>query len=637
MFSGLSVFGQLNSNAYNFSSKKISAPKSKEEKPESKKVKGSTEKAAGDVLWSEDFETGSFTTNNGTWSSVGQDDYWNVSDVHPWWTNGLSDLNGQFLYWSSTDVLNPVAEAVSGSIISPTINMAGKTNINLSFNTEAQYCCNNAEYPFRISISNDNGTTWSDTVELDFGIDRNQPTESSNSPLTYTLRLSNFGLNYTSTMRLKFIWESVNPDNNNQYSTHYYWNIDDIKIVESYDYDVSAEKLWLADIENSYEYTDILQSFAGNLTVQAKLRNIGASTPTNLGVKVEIYDTAGTFITSVAKGGTLSNNFTYEYDTLTFDTGIDLSTLDIDMYNIYAIVSMDQTDENALNDSIFRTIRISDIYYGQRNYNEGAFYSNYADGNAPSYETLELGNAMYIPVTTDLHGLEVPISNTTYYPTTAGEELTVNFYEYDPNGNDFQSSHVKLDAVRYFTITPEMVPTSGALRSTLNFHQATGDQGAVSLTGGKYYVVTVAHNGGQDKSFSTLVNKTDDDYSTHLFGPYSSIAGDRWVVAGEQFIARLVFDASLNTVENTTLAEVSEIYPNPTTGEAKISYNLDNASNVSVKVVDITGKVVYTVANENKAAGKHTLNIDATSFNSGVYYVTISTNESQVTKKLIRK
>ena len=53
--------------------------------------------------------------------------------------------------------------------------------------------------------------------------------------------------------------------------------------------------------------------------------------------------------------------------------------------------------------------------------------------------------------------------------------------------------------------------------------------------------------------------------------------------------------------------------------------------------MDITGKVVYTQNESNKAAGEHTIDINAASFRSGVYYVTISTDEAQVTKKLIRK
>jgi len=178
LFSGVTAFGQLNSNAYNFSSRKINSPKLQASKPEAKKVKA-TEKASGDVLWSEDFETGSLTTSNGTWVTGGTNDtYWTVASTHPLapfgWT---SDLTGSFLTWDSYNPNSNEATfattQVDGSVISPAIDLSSISNAVLNFNTETQYCCNNQEFPWRLAISVDNGTTWSDTVELDFGVEIN--------------------------------------------------------------------------------------------------------------------------------------------------------------------------------------------------------------------------------------------------------------------------------------------------------------------------------------------------------------------------------------------------------------------------------------------------------------------------------
>ena len=640
---GACAFAQLNATDYKFNSIKMKASKFQKPILDKKKVKGKVEKAAGDVIWSEDFETGSLTTSNGTWVTGGTNDtYWNVGSTHALAAFGwTSNLNGSFLQWDSYNPNSSEASfastAVDGSVTSPTIDLSTVTNAVLNFKTESMYCCNVNEFPWGLAISVDNGTTWSDTVELDFGVDRNSATEYVEAPMNYSYNLNKFGVTFSANTKIKFVWTALNQDVNGQLNTHYWWDIDDIEIIENYNYDVSLNSMWLADIFNDYEYTDIPQSFGGELTVMATMTTLGAQAPTNLSLKVEIYDTAGTFITS-ATGGAFSNNFVYESDTVVFNTGIDLSSLDLNMYYAEASLTMDQTDENSSNDKVSRIFRISDFYYGQRDYDaQYRFYNNVGDANAPEYQAYELGNAMYIPTDIELHGLELPIANTTNYPTTPNTELAVKFYEYDPMGTDFQNNHIPLDPIRYFTIVDSLVPASGANTVVLNFHKAEGENGPVALTGGKYYIVAISHDGGTDNSFSTLVNNSDDDYSTHLFGDYGSTAGDRWFTYGEQFTGRLVFDASLNINENNTFANVSEVYPNPTTGEATIAYNLDNSSNVSVKVVDITGKVVYTAPAENKAAGKHNVNINAASFNSGVYYVTIATEESQVTKKLIRK
>ena len=78
------------------------------------------------------------------------------------------------------------------------------------------------------------------------------------------------------------------------------------------------------------------------------------------------------------------------------------------------------------------------------------------------------------------------------------------------------------------------------------------------------------------------------------------------------------------------------LYPNPTTGEATINYSLMNAAKVAVNVVDITGKTIYTTSVAQNT-GANSITFDATSFTSGVYYVTVATEGSTVTKKLIKK
>ena len=78
-------------------------------------------------------------------------------------------------------------------------------------------------------------------------------------------------------------------------------------------------------------------------------------------------------------------------------------------------------------------------------------------------------------------------------------------------------------------------------------------------------------------------------------------------------------------------------YTNPTTGQTTVSYSLENSSTLSVKVLDITGKLVYSANEGTKSEGSHKLPIDASSFNSGVYYVTLTTEEGQLTQKLIKK
>ena len=102
-------------------------------------------------------------------------------------------------------------------------------------------------------------------------------------------------------------------------------------------------------------------------------------------------------------------------------------------------------------------------------------------------------------------------------------------------------------------------------------------------------------------------------------------------------VVRLNFDPSSSIEENTFGVSIGNVYPNPTSGATTIAYTLANASDVSVSVVDITGKTVYTAANTNEIAGAHQISFDAASFANGVYYITIGTEGNTVTKKFIKK
>lgn len=82
-----------------------------------------------------------------------------------------------------------------------------------------------------------------------------------------------------------------------------------------------------------------------------------------------------------------------------------------------------------------------------------------------------------------------------------------------------------------------------------------------------------------------------------------------------------------------------EIYPNPTSNEINLRFNLvEEKNDVNVKVVNYNGQVLSTIFNGNKDNGNHTLNYSLTSFASGVYFVIISiNNENIVSHKIIKK
>ena len=89
---------------------------------------------------------------------------------------------------------------------------------------------------------------------------------------------------------------------------------------------------------------------------------------------------------------------------------------------------------------------------------------------------------------------------------------------------------------------------------------------------------------------------------------------------------------------NITVPEtysLSQNYPNPFNPNTKIDYSVKANGNVSIKVYNVLGKEVAVLVNEFRNAGIYTVNFDASSLSSGVYFYTIQTGGFTDTKKMI--
>lgn len=80
--------------------------------------------------------------------------------------------------------------------------------------------------------------------------------------------------------------------------------------------------------------------------------------------------------------------------------------------------------------------------------------------------------------------------------------------------------------------------------------------------------------------------------------------------------------------------ELHQNYPNPFNPSTNITFSLPNSSNVSLKIYNIVGQEVATLFEGYKNAGKTTLNWNASSYSSGVYFYLLKTDQGVVSKKM---
>lgn len=80
---------------------------------------------------------------------------------------------------------------------------------------------------------------------------------------------------------------------------------------------------------------------------------------------------------------------------------------------------------------------------------------------------------------------------------------------------------------------------------------------------------------------------------------------------------------------------LSSAYPNPFNSNTIIQYTLPNAGKVLLALFDTNGRLVATLAEGNKTAGKHTAQISAINLPSGIYYYRLTAGSDVATRKVV--
>jgi hypothetical protein len=122
--------------------------------------------------------------------------------------------------------------------------------------------------------------------------------------------------------------------------------------------------------------------------------------------------------------------------------------------------------------------------------------------------------------------------------------------------------------------------------------------------------------------------------------PYDSTLSTHFVMWVQDNSSKFVYQSVTATttvvagIEELTNLENLVIYPNPNNGDATISFQLKQEENVKINVYNAMGSLLRTVSKGNLPAGENKLNLDGQDLCSGMYFVSISIGDYQVTKKV---
>jgi hypothetical protein len=137
--------------------------------------------------------------------------------------------------------------------------------------------------------------------------------------------------------------------------------------------------------------------------------------------------------------------------------------------------------------------------------------------------------------------------------------------------------------------------------------------------------------------YGSYANDMDKDGKPeYLFVNYST---DFSVWSDDAYVWMLEVDNANSVRGDNNLIpdklELNQNYPNPFNPSTTIKFGLPEAQFVTINIYDVLGNKLQTVVNENLQAGTYTYNFDASKYPSGIYFYSLTTNNSTITKKMM--
>ncbi len=92
--------------------------------------------------------------------------------------------------------------------------------------------------------------------------------------------------------------------------------------------------------------------------------------------------------------------------------------------------------------------------------------------------------------------------------------------------------------------------------------------------------------------------------------------------------------SNLGVTEIKQIDATFEMYPNPATTNVAMTFNLKENSDVNLRVIDMSGKIIASRDYSSMIGASH-INFNSSNLNSGVYMVEVTINDEKITRRLV--
>jgi hypothetical protein len=582
-------------------------------------------KDGGDVVWSEDFANG-FNSANGLWTTDGPNGniwaytfdgplgaYSSAAEAlaSPSAANGWMLFNGDSANctWSNgtPTALDPSAFSNwDGGLVSPVINLSATPFVKVTFAQRARYCCGDA--PNFLQVSTDGGTTWSSsfpTVTVGANVDA-QDDVSINIAGAISANPAN--------VRLRFF-----HDGSNAGTSHYHWQIDDIQIVELFNYDLnlSASAISSWDPATAATYDSLRYSiypFGQLRPVPLNMTIVNEGSADQPGITANFTVTEG------------ANTVLDQDQTVDVDAGTSekvfvspdfVPPTTAGTYNVAFSYTSAVGDTSTGNDAGTASFKVDDFKYA-RDLGTVIAFENGEDADGNTDGEYEMCNGFHVAEAGELYAIDVALRSGGT-PSAVGFTVTGMLRAGDLETDIAETAERTIAA-------SDLNGNNGTKFVSLIFNDPQ------PLEAGTDYIVCVKHYGGFE--LRTGINGVSEPQSSFIF--FNGQAGLDWYFTTSTPMVRMNFNPSvgISEADRQNGVGLGQNFPNPAVGTTTIPYDLVKGAKVTLEVQDVSGKVVRTVNLGDRAAGSHRFELNTNAMPEGVYFYTLAAGDVRLTKRM---
>lgn len=540
----------------------------------------------GIVIWQNDFSVGSDWAYDNTsspyldWTITTNADTIPVTTLSP---AVFTSVNNGFAFINS-DAQGQNGTQNANMTYSGTIDCSAYSNVSIVFEQSYRTYLDTRI----IRVSNDGGTTWTDFIVTD----GTEPTaQNSPNPDVYSINISSVAGGQS----------NVKIQINYQGNWGWYWAIDDMKIMETDQYDLKLQTTSFGTdgaFGARLPYFQIPTAQVAPIYFGGVIKNIGVQDINDAGFTAVVTGASG-FYSGV--GGPIIIPAATQ-DTIYCSTSFTPSATS-SIYTLQVAATSANLEPDTANNLLpdFQ-IEVNPFIYARDNGQILGGISNTGQG-------YEVGHIFDIFSSQTLYGIDAVINAS----SEPGAEIFVKLYSIDPATGDF----IFIDESAPYIISQADLGQKVSL--------ALGSP--ILLNANEAYLAMVGSygDGGATNDLVTASSGASEPQTSFYF----DYTDNTWYYTTSNVMVRMNFDPALSTSE---LAQENgmTIYPNPASDQLTIEVQKEGSASISL--IDSKGVVLVS----EKMNG-FTKTFNTSKLSSGIYFVELTDCNTISTKKIMIK